>query len=267
MHELRQPHHDHYVYLHKRESDGSIFYVGAGRKERCRSRCGRSKFWLATVAKHGLIVELLKTGMGFDESRAFEIATIKRLREQGERLCNMTDGGKGLNGLKHKEATKAKISANNIGKNLGKKWSAETREKISEARKGRTHSPETKAKISAAQKGIPKGKPSPRRGIPMPEEQRLKLLGLPKSEECIRKIRAKAIDRWAAIPSEERPKVDNHGLNNPRADKTEYLFVHSDGRWLRATRVGFAESTGIRPNKLFGSNQSITLHGWRRYCS
>lgn len=172
MHDLRQPHHDHYVYLHRRESDGS-----------------------------------------------------------------------------------------------GRKWSEETRVRLSQARKGRVHSPETRAKMSATQKGRPKSKPPHNKGVKMPEEQRLKLVGRPKSQECIEKLRAKAIARWASIRADERQSADNSGMNNPRADKIEYLFVHSDGRWLRATRVGFAESTGIRPNKLFGSNQSITLHGWRRYCS
>lgn len=267
MHELRQPHPEHYVYLHRRKSDGSIFYVGAGKGSRCRAKCGRSKFWLATVTKHGLVIELLKTGMTFDESRAFEIETIKRLREEGERLCNMTDGGEGLNGLKHRQDTKAKISANNIGKNSGKTHTAEARKKMSAARTGGKRSDETKAKMSAWQKGKPKVSPPHNKGVPMPEDQRLKLVGLPKSQECIEKIRAKAIARWAAIPADKRPSQDNSGLNNPRADKTEYLFVHNDGRWIRATRVSFSKSTGIRPNGLFGASPAITLHGWRRYCS
>jgi hypothetical protein len=253
--------------MHKRKSDGSIFYVGAGKGSRCRAKCGRSKFWLATVAKHGLDVEILKPCLSFDESRAFEIETIKLMREQGVRLCNMTDGGEGLNGLKHRQETKAKISANNIGKNTGKKWSEEARAKIIKARTGKVRSQETRDRISASQKGRPKNKPPVNKGIPMPEAQRLKLVGLPKSLECIEKIRAKAVARWADIAPGDRPKVDNSGLSNPRADKAEYLFVHDDGRWIRSTRVSFFEETGVRPNKLFGHSPSISVHGWRRYCS
>lgn len=267
MHETCPPVSDHYVYLHRKASTGEIFYVGAGRKHRSRSKCGRSKFWLATVAKHGLEVELFATRLSFSDSRDLEILTISNLLRAGIRLCNMTAGGEGLNGLTHREDTKAKISAANIGKNLGKKWSEETRKRIMDARKGMTRSEESRARMSAAQKGRPKKNPPYNKGKPMSEEQKSKLRGLPKTESCIRLIRDKAIARWAAIPKEDRMKVDNAGANNPRADRNEYLFIHESGEKIRGTRVEFRAATGIDPKNLFKSKISITVHGWRYYCS
>jgi len=267
MHETCPPANDHYVYLHKKASTGEIFYVGAGRKNRSRSKCGRSKFWQATVAKHGLDIELFAVGLSFADSRTLEILTISNLLRVGIRLCNMTAGGEGLNGLKHRDETKVKIAASNIGKNLGKKPSEETRAKLSEARKGRVHSLESRAKMSATQKGRPKKSPPHNKGKPMPEEQRAKLSGIPKSQGHIEAIRAKAVERWAAIPKEDRPKVDNSGENNPRADRHEYLFVCDDGRFFRGTRVAFLAETGLNPKALFRSAPAMNLRGWRYYCS
>lgn len=267
MHETCPPVSDHYVYLHRKAGTGEIFYVGAGRKNRSKSKCGRSKFWQAVVAKHGLVIEIFVSGLSFSDSRNLEILTISNLLQVGIRLCNMTAGGEGLNGLKHREDTKAKIAAANIGKNLGKKWSEETRVKIIDARIGMTRSPESRAKMSAAQKGRPKKNPPHNKGKPMPEEQRIKLVGIPKSHAHIEAIRAKALERWAAIPKEDRPKVDNSGGNNPRADKNKYLFFHSDGIVFRGTRVEFAAETGINPKGLFRSKAAAQVHGWRYYCS
>lgn len=267
MHETCPPANDHYVYLHRKAGNGEIFYVGAGRNGRSKSKCGRSKFWLATVAKHGLLIEILASDLSFQGSRDLEILTISSLRDAGYKLCNMTAGGEGLNGLRHREETKAKIAAANIGKNLGKKWSDETRSKISQARVGRTHSQETKDKMSAAQKGRPKKTPPHNKGKRMPEEQRAKLSGIPKSQAHIKIIRANALARWAAIPKEDRPKVDNSGANNPRADRKEYLFAHADGRFFRGTRVAFLAETGLNPKPLFRSSPTTNLQGWRYYCS
>lgn len=267
MHETCPPANDHYVYLHRKASTGQIFYVGAGRKGRSRARCGRSKYWHATVAKHGLEIEMFAEGLSFDDSRALEILTISNLLRAGFRLCNMTAGGEGLNGLKHRNETKVKIAASNIGKNLGKKPSEETRAKLSEVRKGRIHSQETREKISSAQKGRPKKNPPHNKGRPMSEEAKAKMKGIAKSPEHIAIIRANAIARWALIPKQDRPKVDNSGASNPRADQHEYLFAHADGRFFRGTRVAFFAETGLNPKALFRSAPTMNLRGWRYYCS
>lgn len=73
---------------------------------------------------------------------------------------NLTDGGDGILGIKHTEETRKKMSesqkANYIKENhpnFGKHLSEETKEKLSEAKKGKIRSEETKQKISDAMKG------------------------------------------------------------------------------------------------------------------
>jgi hypothetical protein len=82
---------------------------------------------------------------------------------------NVSDGGDGVPGLVHSEATRAKISATKKGvkgkplspetrakisaSHKGKKLSAESIAKRTATRKGYSPSPETRAKMSAANKG------------------------------------------------------------------------------------------------------------------
>jgi hypothetical protein len=103
-----------------------------------------------------------------------ETACIKRLRESGCRLTNLTDGGEGMAGHKpvFTAEHRAKISAAKMGHavtaetraklraaSLGHKASLEVRAKLSARLMGnrhsvgRKHSAETKAKMSAAHKG------------------------------------------------------------------------------------------------------------------
>ena len=62
---------------------------------------------------------------------------------------NLTDGGEGLLGLKHKDETKIKIG----NKHRGKVYSQETRKKISIANTGKKASIETKIKMGNAHRG------------------------------------------------------------------------------------------------------------------
>ena len=64
-------------------------------------------------------------------------------------LVNMTDGGDGAYGVLVSEETRQKISEANKGKTR----SDETRQKISEARKGKIRSEETRQKMSESLKG------------------------------------------------------------------------------------------------------------------
>lgn len=61
---------DYYVYLHRRATDNSIFYVGKGSGRRAWSN-KRSEHWHRVVAKYGLIVEVYRTGL--QEWYAYEL--------------------------------------------------------------------------------------------------------------------------------------------------------------------------------------------------
>lgn len=160
-----------YVYLHLRESNGSVFYVGKGTFNRAWDRRKRTQWWRNIVAKHGLSIIIVKRDMSEACAFSLERALIRAYHGQ---LCNLTDGGEGSSGYKHTAETRAKLSVMKKGKkppplsaearakiakaNTGRKMSDEARAKMSAAWVGRVITPEWRAKLTAAQKGRPHSK-------------------------------------------------------------------------------------------------------------
>ena len=135
------------VYLHRRATDGKVFYVGKGDIKRANRTTTRSDYWNRIVAKYGFFVEIHLDGI--QEWYAFELEKELIAYYGRENLCNMTDGGEGVSGSTPSDETRAKLS-----KSLtGKKKSEDHRIKLSEARKGRKLSEEHKRKIGDAHKG------------------------------------------------------------------------------------------------------------------
>jgi hypothetical protein len=155
---------NYYTYMHTRESDGKIFYIGKGNRRRAFSCSGRSELWLRVVKKHGFRAEIL---MRFAlESEAFdhEKFLISCFKDLGAELVNHTDGGEGSSGFKLSEETKIKIGLAvknrdpSINKKIsdslkGKKTSGETKLKMSESSLGKKKSDEHRRNISRAAKG------------------------------------------------------------------------------------------------------------------
>lgn len=142
-----------YVYVHRRADSGEVFYVGKGKNQRAYCVKRRGPYWDRIVEKHGVSIEIVEH---FDEERdAFdrECALIAQFRAAGVALANLTDGGDGASGAKRSAETRARMSASNKGKRLGRKESAETRAKLSAIRKGRKISPEAVAKTAAFHRG------------------------------------------------------------------------------------------------------------------
>lgn len=165
---------DFYVYVHKRASDGTVFYVGKGHGKRARSSTGRSAYWKRIVAKHGCIVEIVASGLLEWYANELErdlICSIGR-----ENLCNLTDGGEGTAGLKRKPLPEV------------------SRLKISAALKGRKspRSKEHQAKLSATLRGRKTG--------PLPEAQRAKI-----GSAHVGKTRSK--EQRAAMSEAQRRRV------------------------------------------------------------
>jgi hypothetical protein len=156
-----------YAYLHFRP-DFTPFYVG----KTCSLARARS---LKRNIHHRRIVANCgaeNIGVGFlecsSEQTAFdlEIGLIKRLRRNGVKLSNMTDGGEGSRGSIRSAEAIAKASAANRGRvnsaevratmgvqNIGRVDSAETTARKSAASTGRAVSEERRKKIGAANKG------------------------------------------------------------------------------------------------------------------
>jgi len=80
---------------------------------------------------------------------AEEKILIARLKAEGHRLLNMTEGGEGTYGLKDSEDTKIKKSR----ALTGRKVSQETREKISKSNTGKKRSAAARKKMSEKKKG------------------------------------------------------------------------------------------------------------------
>ena len=153
----------HYTYAHAKP-DGTIFYIGKGIGRRAYSK-NRNDYWKNIVAKYGYEVQILAHWDTEVEALDHEVLLIACMKDMGIELCNLTDGGEGANGYKHKEEHKAKLKGNTYGASTwgmtfkGKKHSAESRAKMSYVRignknkAGTTLSAESKAKISKAMKG------------------------------------------------------------------------------------------------------------------
>lgn len=136
----------YFIYLHRRNDTGEVFYVGKGTRthkkqyERAYVAKKRSSFWSSIVEKAGYSVELVADF--FIETDAFSmerslIATHGR-RVDGGTLCNLTMGGDGHSGLSPTQETREKLRAAVAGPlhaNWGKKLSAETCRKKSESLK------------------------------------------------------------------------------------------------------------------------------------
>ena len=100
---------DFYVYVH-RFSNGTL-YVGKGFKRRSMQFYGRSTYWNRVRAKHGNpIVRVILKDLTEKESFGLEIAVIKRLKEKGKTLCNLTSGGEGVTGMKRTRKSKEEYS-------------------------------------------------------------------------------------------------------------------------------------------------------------
>jgi hypothetical protein len=154
----------HYVYVHRRADDGSVFYVGKGSVKpkyksqvfcRADSSDRRSDWWKRVVDRHGRAVEIVASFI--DEASAFSFE--KELIASHVGLVNMTAGGEGAVGRKRSPESIAKWRAAmdgrphihaGVGPMFGRKHSEESRQLISQAVAGtnnpmfgRRHSPAT----------------------------------------------------------------------------------------------------------------------------
>lgn len=133
-----------YVYVHRRKTDGRIFYVGKGTKLRAFSHLNRSEWWKRTASKHGVDVTIETEMITEPEAFALEKILIRRYKEEGHPLVNITDGGGGFSGGRHTEISKKLISI----AATGSVKSPEARKKISDKARLRTHTEDTKRKLS-----------------------------------------------------------------------------------------------------------------------
>lgn len=99
----------HYVYVHRRASDGRIFYVGKGSREDRRIETkSRSRYWHNVVAKHGFTAEIVAR---FETDQLAQQCERDLIAWYGrERLANLTDGGDGCAGIVMSQEARRKLS-------------------------------------------------------------------------------------------------------------------------------------------------------------
>lgn len=83
------------VYVHRRLTDGSVFYVGLGSRNRSKAVTSRSSVWKDTVAQHGRSVQIVEVYDSPLVAQVAEIELIRALSEAGVPLVNRTAGGEG----------------------------------------------------------------------------------------------------------------------------------------------------------------------------
>ena len=139
-----------YVYLHKRLTDGSVFYVGKGSNQRAWdfSESGRNPYWHNTYNKYGIIVQILYDNLSEQEALDLEVDTIYILKQFNQKLTNLTDGGEGVSGAFYSDQQRLVLSERQRGKvpwNSGMTFSKQKeyklplliREQLSKSRKGK----------------------------------------------------------------------------------------------------------------------------------
>lgn len=153
----------YYVYLHRRETDMSPFYVGKGSGKRAWNFSSRNNFWKNVKNKHGVVVEIAFENLSEEEALQLEKDTILELEYFGYKLTNLTSGGESpkLNDESRRKMSEArmgrKISPESIAKtaafHTGRKRSEETCRRISEALRGKTIPRERVARSVANRSG------------------------------------------------------------------------------------------------------------------
>lgn len=135
---------------------------------RAQTYCAR---WIRRLSESGSLPEIviLEVVVDAHELSSAERWWIARLRSEGARLTNLTDGGEGMRGHRATPETRAKLSAARMGNRnaagntnrRGKAASIETRARISASlvgtrrRVGKVHSTESKVRMSRSHGGRP----------------------------------------------------------------------------------------------------------------
>ena len=107
------------VYLHRKKSEGTIFYVGMGEQNRAYTTHSRNKWWVNVYKKHDRVVDIVAKDLSIDDAYELEVFLISEIGRKDlglGNLVNLDDGGKGATG--HIPTQNAR---NKLSKRLSKK--------------------------------------------------------------------------------------------------------------------------------------------------
>lgn len=103
-----------YVYIHRRKTNGEIFYVGKGKSRRWSQSSDRNYRWKNIANKHGVFCDIVANSLTNEEACILEkklILLYGRLDCNTGTLANLTDGGEGVVGGRISDETRAKLCA------------------------------------------------------------------------------------------------------------------------------------------------------------
>lgn len=179
----------YYVYVWIREDNNSVFYVGKGSGKRAMNKTVRKEHFKRIVNKIPCHYEIIKDKLTESEAYELEKETIKYYLDLGygidikgyERtsefyLVNSTLGGDGTNGYKWEDGSRIGEKNNFYGKH----HTEETKELLRQYHLGTKASEETKQKLSDMRKGEgnnmygKRGELSPIYGTHRTEEEKMK---------------------------------------------------------------------------------------------
>jgi hypothetical protein len=142
-----------YVYRHIRVDKDEPFYIGIGSDKnykRAYNVKNRNIYWKNIVNKTDYLVDIMIDNLTWENACKSEIYFINLYgKKPNGILCNMTDGGGGILGLKRGIEFCIKNSKNNKGKIL----SEISKKKISDSHKGKILTKEHRENISLSTKG------------------------------------------------------------------------------------------------------------------
>ncbi len=104
-----------YLYRHVRLDKNEVFYIGIGSDrnfKRAYEKTNRNRYWKNTVNKSAYEVEILLEDLTWEEAckKEVEFIILYGRSDLGiGTLCNLTNGGEGVLGMKHTEKVKNKI--------------------------------------------------------------------------------------------------------------------------------------------------------------
>lgn len=213
----------YFVYIHRRATDGRVFYVGKGCRYRHKSTWNRSAHWHNIVNKHGYTIEIVENGMTEKDAFALEIDLIAKYKDHG--LCNRTIGGEGASGVIVSEETKAKHRA--------LRWTPEWRNNISQKAKERYADPAFKEAQKVIRKEV-MNRPEVKDKLRAAHQ---KYFSNPKAVEAARE---KALRQFSD------PKARDLARKNAltRFDTPEKRAAHAQAKALRCVETGAVFGTG-----------------------
>jgi len=231
---------EYYVYVHRRASDGGLFYVGKGKDRRAWDTHSRNRQWKFIARKHGFTPSIIRDQLPEHCALTLERIVISANRSAG--LANFTDGGGGISGWKHSDEAKRRIGEASKVRGVtpamlraldsrGRKATPEQIERMRQAKLGKKYGPmsiERRAKIAASHIGI------------RPSADTLRKMSLAKIGKAV-------------------------GRDNPTYDHTIRQWRNDDGREFSGTRAEIIDRFSLGDSCVSAviKGRRKSVKGWR----